>query len=46
MLIAVGVLGPFFPLLLARVKSSFPDAWRSVTVWVVLAIQLMMMSCI
>jgi fucose permease len=41
-LCAAGFLGPFFPVLLARVKSSFPKEWRAVTGWIVFAIQMTM----
>ena len=38
--IAMGAFGPFFPLLLARVSRQVPGLWRSLTVKVMIAIQL------
>lgn len=34
-----GFMGPYFPILLSRVKRHFPEQWRSLAVWVVLSIQ-------
>ena len=30
----VGLCGPFFPVYLARMSRLFPDKWRSVTIWI------------
>lgn len=35
-----GVLGPFFPLYLARVSRAFPEQSRSLTLWILAAMQL------
>jgi len=33
----VGLFGPFFPVFLARVSRSFPLSWRSLTIWIMAA---------
>ncbi len=35
----IGLLGPFFPLCMARVSRIFPDDWKAMTVWVFVGIQ-------
>lgn len=35
-----GILGPFFPLLLSRVSRNFPVQSRSMTVWILVSVQL------
>lgn len=39
---AVGLIGPFFPLMLTHASRLFPREWKRVTVWVFLYIQLFM----
>jgi fucose permease len=36
----VGLLGPFFPLFLARLGKTFPDSVRSLTLWILASNQL------
>jgi fucose permease len=40
--VLVGLVGPFFPLFLARVNRNFPDKWRSLTVWIIVAMQVVL----
>ena len=37
---AVGLIGPFFPLFMARITRTFPDAWQQLTIFVVVTMQL------
>jgi fucose permease len=37
--VLVGCVGPFFPLFLARVSRTFPNAWRSMTIWIIIGMQ-------
>ncbi|MES2746555.1 MAG: MFS transporter [Bdellovibrionota bacterium] len=39
-LAAMGIIGPFFPLCLARISRDFPDDWKSMTVLVFMGIQI------
>lgn len=38
-LAGAGLVGPFFPVLMSRIKSCFAKEWQQVTAWVVTAIQ-------
>lgn len=38
----IGLLGPFFPLCLARISREFPEDWKAMTVHVFIATQVML----
>ncbi|MBC7532702.1 MAG: MFS transporter [Oligoflexus sp.] len=38
----IGLLGPFFPLCMARISRQFPDDWKAMTIYVFIAIQAML----
>jgi len=38
----VGVLGPFFPLTMARISQNFPDTWKQMMITVYVCIQFML----
>ncbi len=40
-----GVLGPFFPLLLARVSRSFPEESHNLTIGILTCVQLTLVAC-
>lgn len=37
----MGLYGPFFPVLLARISRTFPDKWRAVTIWSIVAMNVL-----
>jgi len=37
-----GLMGPYFPLFLGRITRSFPEQWRSLTVWIITSIQVVL----
>lgn len=39
-----GVIGPFFPVFLAEVSSNYPHQWRSLTVWIIFSMQILLAS--
>ncbi len=41
-LIAIGLYGPFFPIFLTRVSRSSPTNWRSMTIWTIVAMNLLL----
>jgi len=41
-LLAIGLYGPFFPVYLARVSRSSPSNWRSLTIWTIVAMNLLL----
>lgn len=41
-LLAVGLYGPMFPLFLARVTRQSPTNWRSVTIWIIVAMNVLL----
>lgn len=38
----VGLLGPFFPVFLGRASRAFPDTWRSLTLWTIVGMNIML----
>ena len=38
-LAGVGLIGPFFPLMLAKGSQAMPDRWRSTIIWIISAMQ-------
>lgn len=38
----MGLMGPFFPMLLGRLSRSYPDQWRSLTIWLIFGMQVFM----
>ena len=42
--IGVGLVGPFFPVCLGRLSRIFPADWRSITVWILVVMQVLIGS--
>jgi hypothetical protein len=40
-----GLFGPFFPVFLARQSRRYPDRWRSVTIWTMVAMSVTIGLC-
>ncbi len=40
-----GVMGPYFPLLLARVSRKYPEQWRTLTLWILTLMPLTLALC-
>ncbi|MCB9254572.1 MAG: MFS transporter [Bdellovibrionaceae bacterium] len=42
---AAGLMGPFFPIFMARLARNFPNQWRSLTLWILVAMQITLALC-